>query len=76
MTPYEIYAIRYAHNPNAKRSNNFIGGDPHDGPMPLDYNVWIIRNRHRTILVDSGYSPRHAEERGRPLDFNLLEGLA
>ena len=37
--PYEVYAIHYAHNPNARRSSNFIGGDPHDGPMPLDYYV-------------------------------------
>ena len=35
--------MRYAHNANARRSGNFIGGDPHDGPMPLDYFVWAIK---------------------------------
>ena len=25
-------------------SENFIGGDPHDTDMPLDYSVWVIRN--------------------------------
>ena len=44
VTPYEVYAIRYAHNPNAQRANNFIGGDPHDAPMPLDYFVWAIKS--------------------------------
>ena len=38
LAPYEIYAVRYArHERNA--SENFLGGDPHDGPMPLDYFV-------------------------------------
>ena len=39
LQPYEVYAVRYAHNANAKRSGAFIGGDSHDGPMPLDYFV-------------------------------------
>jgi hypothetical protein len=31
---YEIYAIKYAHHARGAREN-FIAGDPHDGPMPL-----------------------------------------
>ena len=42
--PYELYAIRYAHH-DRRASENFIGGDPHDGPMPLDYFVWAIVER-------------------------------
>src|SRR5260221_1557714 len=30
---YEIYAIKYAQHAR-RASENFIGGDPHDGPMP------------------------------------------
>ena len=33
---YEVYAIKYAHH-ERNAGENFIGGDPHDGPMPLDY---------------------------------------
>jgi glyoxylase-like metal-dependent hydrolase (beta-lactamase superfamily II) len=73
---YQVFCLCYARGRTRHVLDNFMIRDMHDGPMPLDYNVWIIRNRHRTILVDSGFSPRHAEERGRPLDFNLLEGLA
>jgi hypothetical protein len=36
LPEYEIYAIRYATR-EARRRDNFIGGDPHDGPMPMDY---------------------------------------
>ena len=37
---YEVYAVKYAHH-DRRASENFIGGDPHDGPMPLDYFVWL-----------------------------------
>jgi glyoxylase-like metal-dependent hydrolase (beta-lactamase superfamily II) len=61
---YEVYAIKYAHH--ARRSSeNFIGGDPHDGPMPLDYFVWLIRGGGREIVVDTGFSAAMAAKRGR-----------
>ena len=33
---YQVYALRYATR-EGRRQDNFIGGDPHDGPMPMDY---------------------------------------
>ncbi len=39
---YELFAIRYATR-EARRSEHFIGGDPHDGPMPMDYFMWLAR---------------------------------
>ncbi|NYE18509.1 N-acyl homoserine lactonase family protein [Microbacterium immunditiarum] len=36
-----------------------------DGPIGMDYFVWVIRNAERTIVVDTGYSRRGAESRGR-----------
>lgn len=47
---YEIYAIKYATRA-AKRSNHFIGGDPHEGPMPVDYYLWVVRNQERLFVV-------------------------
>lgn len=65
MTPqYELYAIKYAHHAR-RASENFIGGDPHDGPMPLDYFVWLIRGDGREIVVDTGFSAAVAAKRGR-----------
>ncbi len=40
---YEVYAVRYATRA-ARRRDNFIGGDPHDADMPLDYYIWLVRN--------------------------------
>jgi glyoxylase-like metal-dependent hydrolase (beta-lactamase superfamily II) len=61
---YEIYALKYAHH-DRRASENFIGGDPHDGPMPLDYYVWLIRGDGRELLVDTGFSAAMAAKRGR-----------
>ena len=61
---YEVYAIKYATR-DGTRSANFIGGDPHDGPMPMDYFVWLIRNEARTVVVDTGFSEAMARQRKR-----------
>src|SRR5207247_1085070 len=61
---YEVYALKYAHHAR-RASENFIGGDPHDGPMPLDYFVWLVRGEGREIVVDTGFSAAMARKRGR-----------
>src|SRR5690606_40729729 len=54
-TTYEIYAIKYAHLAR-KAYGNFLNADPHeDADMPLDYFVWAIVGRERTIVVDTGF---------------------
>ncbi len=61
---HEVYAVKYAHHAR-RASENFIGGDPHDGPMPLDYFVWLIRGGGRDIVVDTGFSRAMAIKRAR-----------
>jgi hypothetical protein len=41
MIQYEAYDIRYA-TMNRKRSDNFLAHGPHDGPMPMDYFIWLV----------------------------------
>jgi glyoxylase-like metal-dependent hydrolase (beta-lactamase superfamily II) len=72
---YEIYAIKYARN-ERRSGDNFIGGDPHDTPMPLDYFVWAITNENRTIILDTGFDEAMARRRGRDYLRNPGEGLA
>jgi glyoxylase-like metal-dependent hydrolase (beta-lactamase superfamily II) len=74
-SPYEVYAVRYAHNPHARRANNFIGGDPHDGPMPLDYFVWAIKGPDRTWILDTGFDAAMGEKRGRQFLRSPAVGL-
>jgi glyoxylase-like metal-dependent hydrolase (beta-lactamase superfamily II) len=72
---YEIYAIRYATR-NAMRSAHFIGGDPHDAPLPMDYFVWVVRNGERVIVVDTGFTREIAAQRKRTYLRTPKEGLA
>jgi hypothetical protein len=50
---YEVYAIHYGHHPNRFANENFIGGDAHEGPMPLDSRVGDRREKRRPV-VDTG----------------------
>jgi len=72
---YEVYAIKYAQHAR-RASENFIGGDPHDGPMPLDFFVWLIRGEGREIVVDTGFSAATAVRRQRDHLRCPTEGLA
>ena len=76
MAPnYEICAVRYAHLERTA-SHNFIGGDEHDGPMPLDYYVWTIRGPGVSFLLDTGFDAAMGAARGRQLVQPVEEGLA
>lgn len=72
---YEVLALRYARSPERRVHENFIRRDMHDGPMPLDFFVWIVRNEERTVLVDTGFGARTAAARGRPFDIDPVEAL-
>jgi glyoxylase-like metal-dependent hydrolase (beta-lactamase superfamily II) len=75
LPAYEVYAIKYAEH-QRRASVNFLGGDPHDGPMPMDYFVWLVRGPSGSWLVDTGFDRKAAEERGRTLLRLPEEGLA
>lgn len=64
MEPYEVYAIRYAHH-ERRASANFLGGDPENGPMPIDYFLWLIKGRGKSYVVDTGFDEAMARKRGR-----------
>lgn len=64
LEPYEVYAVKYGVHQRGAAAN-FLGGDPHDAPMPLDYFVWAIVGTDRTFVVDTGFDPSVAARRGR-----------
>ena len=74
MSAYEVYAIKYAHHARTAKEN-FLGGDAHDGPMPMDYFVWLIRGQGREIVVDTGFNVAIATKRGRRVTLPVEEGL-
>ena len=72
---YEVYAVKYAHHDRPAR-DNFIGGDPHDVPMPLDYFVWAIVGSERSFVVDTGFDLEMGRRRARTMLRTPAEGLA
>ncbi len=77
--PYEVYAIRYARHERVARANFIDGGaagDEHDGPMPLDYFVWLVRGQAGVFVIDTGFGAAAAAERGRQLITPVGAGLA
>lgn len=76
---YEVYAIKYGTHAR-KRSENFIMGDPHEGPMPLDFYIWAIvgndkDGKQQTIVVDTGFDRAMAAKRQRQIFHTPAEGL-
>jgi glyoxylase-like metal-dependent hydrolase (beta-lactamase superfamily II) len=71
---HQIFAVRYAHLERTA-THNFLGGDSHDGPMPLDYFVWAIVAPEHTIVVDTGFDAGQAQQRGRTLVRPVDAGL-
>ena len=72
---YELFAIRYATR-DARRSEHFIGGDPHEGPMPMDYFVWVAKGGGRTFVIDTGFNTEVSEKRQRTFLRCPVQGLA
>lgn len=74
LPSHEIYAVKYAQH-HRMSSENFLGGDDHDHPMPLDYFVWVIRHDRQVWVLDTGFSPDEAGSRGRHFTRCPSDGL-
>lgn len=74
---WQIFALKYAERPDAKKHEHFVFTDAHDGPMPMDYFIWALRNEAgRIIVVDMGFEEKEAKKRGRNLLRTPAEALA
>ncbi len=74
LEPFEVFAIRYA-RVERKTSENFIGGDPHEAGMPMDYFVWLARSKSKTWVIDTGFNQQAADKRQREFLRSPAEGL-
>jgi glyoxylase-like metal-dependent hydrolase (beta-lactamase superfamily II) len=71
---YEVYAVRYARH-DRMSGENFLGGDPHEVPMPLDYFVWAVVGEGKTYVIDLGFAAEQAKKRKREFLRSPGEGL-
>ncbi|WP_375175563.1 N-acyl homoserine lactonase family protein [Pseudooceanicola sp.] len=74
MSEYEVYAVKYG-TMEGKRSNFFMAKDIHDGPMGLDFFVWVVRGEAGTFVIDTGFEEQTAARRGREIWRPVGEGL-
>jgi len=72
---FRVYAIRYA-RVDRKASENFLGGDPHEAGMPMDYFVWLAVSDSKTWVIDTGFNQAAADKRQREFLRCPTEGLA
>ncbi|MGL4636114.1 MAG: N-acyl homoserine lactonase family protein [Beijerinckiaceae bacterium] len=72
---YEVHAIKYAELKGRPATDIFVGADPHEAPVDMDYFVWLVRNDQHCFVVDTGFGREVAEKRGRKLIRCPGEGL-
>jgi glyoxylase-like metal-dependent hydrolase (beta-lactamase superfamily II) len=75
MSEYEIYAVRYARKDDRRSSENFVGGDPADKPMPMDFFVWALVSQSRTVIIDTGFDEKAGQARGWAVSRPVGQGL-
>jgi glyoxylase-like metal-dependent hydrolase (beta-lactamase superfamily II) len=74
LEPFKVYAIRYA-TVARHASENFIGGDPHERGMDMDYFVWVAISASKTWVIDTGFNQAAAKRRKREFLRCPTEGL-
>jgi glyoxylase-like metal-dependent hydrolase (beta-lactamase superfamily II) len=75
LPEHALYAVRYATRA-ARRRDHFIGGDPHDAPMPMDYFIWVAVGEAGAVVIDTGFTAAVARRRGREHLRCPIEALA
>jgi glyoxylase-like metal-dependent hydrolase (beta-lactamase superfamily II) len=71
---YELFALRYATR-TGRRPEFFLGGDPHDVPMDIDYYIWLARSPDHICLIDTGFDECMAGKRRRDFLRDPIESL-
>lgn len=64
---WEIYALKYAERNTRTRADSFMMDPHHDQQHDMDYYIWVLKNGHRSILVDTGYDNAESARRARPI---------
>lgn len=71
---YDLFALRYATR-TGRRPEFFLGGDPHDVPMAIDYYVWLAKSQDHVCLIDTGFDACMAVKRRRDFLRDPVESL-
>lgn len=75
--PNRVTIIRYGTRQTRKSEvflNNHVYGQP-DGPVDMDYFVWLIEGPEGPVLVDTGFSEEGGRRRGRSMLIDPLVAI-
>ncbi len=76
MTPWDVFAVKYADRGGRTRRDSFLFDDNHDQFHAMDYFIWVLRREDEVLLVDTGYDEEEGARRDRPVRLNPAEALA
>lgn len=76
ITPFELYALRYATHEGRTAKDNFLYADPHESGENLDYFIWLARRDSEVFVIDTGFGQEAADARGRTLLRRPVDALA
>jgi glyoxylase-like metal-dependent hydrolase (beta-lactamase superfamily II) len=74
---YEVVIVRYGTRSTVRSDvflNYHVYAEP-DAPIGMDYFFWVIRNRDRTIVVDTGFSAAGGANRKRTSVLDVATAL-
>jgi glyoxylase-like metal-dependent hydrolase (beta-lactamase superfamily II) len=75
---YEIVVVNYGRR-QATKSEVFLNFSVYQEPdraIGMDYYLWVIRNGHTTVVVDTGFSRAGGQSRGRDMLIEPVDALA
>jgi len=66
---YEVTIVKYGTRSTTRGEVylNYPLYEESDAPIEMDYFFWIARNRERTVVIDTGFSPTGGRARNRTL---------
>ena len=75
---YQVTVVKYGTRTTTRAEVflNFALYHEDDGPLEMDYFFWVARNRSRTVVIDTGFSPEGGKSRGRSLLADVGDLLA
>jgi glyoxylase-like metal-dependent hydrolase (beta-lactamase superfamily II) len=71
---WDVWALRLGSVDRPAR-DNFLMPCARSGAMRLDFTMWVARAGTRVVVVDTGFSERAGEKRGRRLDLRPAEAV-
>ncbi|WP_202124796.1 N-acyl homoserine lactonase family protein [Actinomadura physcomitrii] len=74
LPEWEVWALRLGSVDRPAR-DNFLMPCARSGAMRLDFTMWVASYGGHTVVVDTGFSERAGDRRGRRLDLRPAEAV-